>query len=125
MLPVFTTAAMATSAGTIHGMSASPHSPARPRSANRWVNIEDGFMSEQVRTIAISTRDQEFEAILDQVRRARGLEPSTYKRGTLTRRVLGRMQTTGVEHVIHYVLSLEEHPKEHTDLFDTVLINVT
>ena len=69
--------------------------------------------------------DPDFEAILDYLQRNRGFDFTGYKRSSLTRRVLKRMQAVGVEGYVPYVDYLEVHPDEFRALFDTILINVT
>lgn len=72
-----------------------------------------------------SDADQEFETLLDFVRRNRGFEFTGYKRPSLMRRVQKRMQDVGVKTFAAYTDYLEVHPNEYADLFNTVLINVT
>lgn len=73
---------------------------------------------------ADSTRP-EFEKLLDYIKRARGFDFTGYKRASLMRRVLKRMQTVQVESFDDYIDYLEVHPDEFGDLFNTILINVT
>src|SRR5215210_4416150 len=69
--------------------------------------------------------DQDFEALLDYIKRERGFDFTGYKRPSLTRRFERRMQTVGVETYAQYLDLLEAQPQEFAELFDTVLINVT
>src|SRR5215208_469769 len=69
--------------------------------------------------------DQDFEALLDYIKRQRGFDFTGYKRPSLTRRFEKRMQTVGVHSYRDYLDLLEAQPQEFADLFDTVLINVT
>lgn len=67
----------------------------------------------------------ELEKLLDYIRRNRGFDFSGYKRTSLSRRILKRIQTVGVENYSDYLDYLEVHPDEFVDLFNTILINVT
>ena len=69
--------------------------------------------------------DPQFEALLDYVRENRGFDFTGYKRPSLTRRVLKRMQEVGIGSFGEYQDYLEVHPDEFTQLFNTILINVT
>jgi two-component system, chemotaxis family, CheB/CheR fusion protein len=83
-------------------------------------------MSLESRTIAEpEVPDPDFEALLDYIHRGRGFDFTGYKRASLVRRVVKRMQVVGVEGYIPYVDYLEVHPEEFRALFDTILINVT
>jgi two-component system CheB/CheR fusion protein len=55
----------------------------------------------------------------------RGFDFTGYKRPSLERRILRRMQTQGVESFDDYRDYLEVHPDEFARLFNTILINVT
>ncbi len=72
-----------------------------------------------------STPDPEFEALLAYLKQTRGFDFTAYKRSTLMRRVQKRMQTVGVDSYPAYVDLLEVRPDEFTQLFNTILINVT
>jgi two-component system CheB/CheR fusion protein len=67
----------------------------------------------------------ELEKLLDYIRRNRGFDFSGYKRTSLSRRILKRIQMLGVESYSDYLDYLEVHPDEFVDLFNTILINVT
>ena len=69
--------------------------------------------------------DLNFEALLEFMRRQRGFDFTGYKRPSLMRRVLRRMQLLGVETFADYRELLQKDPDEFTQLFNTVLINVT
>ena len=69
--------------------------------------------------------DAKFEALLDYLRRTRGFDFAGYKRGSLNRRIIRRMQMIGLGKIEDYLDFLEVHPEEFTLLFNTILINVT
>ncbi|HEU4565833.1 MAG TPA: CheR family methyltransferase, partial [Gemmatimonadaceae bacterium] len=66
-----------------------------------------------------------FEALLDFLRRTRAIDLTGYKRASLQRRILKRMQAVQLDDYAAYQRLLGEHPEEFARLFDTVLINVT
>jgi len=70
-------------------------------------------------------QDLKFEALLDYVKRSRGFDFAAYKRASLMRRVLRRMQMVGVQDYADYMDYLEVHADEFAQLFNTILINVT
>src|SRR4051812_44034393 len=65
------------------------------------------------------------EALLDFIKRNRGFDFTGYKRSTIERRVTKRMEEVGVETHADYIDFLEVHPGEFSELFNTILINVT
>jgi two-component system CheB/CheR fusion protein len=67
----------------------------------------------------------EFEDLLEYLRHSRGFDLSGYKRSTLVRRVTSRMNMLGLEAFDQYLDFLQVDPDEFTQLFDTLLINVT
>jgi two-component system, chemotaxis family, CheB/CheR fusion protein len=67
----------------------------------------------------------EFEALLGYLKQSRGFDFASYKRSSLMRRVLVRMQTLGVKGFASYLDFLQVDPDEFTSLFNTILINVT
>ena len=69
--------------------------------------------------------DAKFEHLLEYLRQSRGFDFTGYKRPSLMRRVLQRMQTVNIKKYGDYVDYLEVHPEEFTLLFNTILINVT
>ncbi len=71
------------------------------------------------------TADPELEKLLEYLHTNRGFDFTAYKRPTLGRRIQRRMQTVAAEHYSDYVDYLEVHPEEFTELFNTILINVT
>ena len=65
------------------------------------------------------------EELLIFLRDARGFDFTGYKRTTLRRRIGRRMQLVGLSDFSDYRDLLEADPGEVTDLFNTILINVT
>ena len=72
-----------------------------------------------------STPNGEFERLLEYLRQNRGFDFTGYKRPSLMRRVIGRMQAVNIEGFPEYLDYLEVHPEEFIALFNTILINVT
>jgi two-component system, chemotaxis family, CheB/CheR fusion protein len=68
---------------------------------------------------------ESFEKLLEYLRQARGFDFTAYKRTSLHRRTVKRMQAVGVQNFDEYVDYLELHPGEFEALFNTILINVT
>jgi two-component system CheB/CheR fusion protein len=67
----------------------------------------------------------DFEELLDYLKRSRGFDFTGYKRASLVRRVSIRMKAVGVDNFHDYLDFLQVDPGEFTALFDTLLINVT
>ena len=72
-----------------------------------------------------SESDPALERLLGYVRDNRGFDFTGYKRPSLVRRVRKRMQEVGIDGFDEYQDHLEVHPDEFTELFNTILINVT
>ncbi len=72
-----------------------------------------------------SPEAEELEALLSYLKQSRGFDFTAYKRATLTRRVLVRMQTVGIGSFADYLDYLQVDSNEFTRLFNTILINVT
>ncbi|MBD2533643.1 PAS domain S-box protein [Nostoc flagelliforme FACHB-838] len=70
-------------------------------------------------------RDPKFENLLIHLRQNRGFDFTGYKRSSLIRRVLKRMQSLTIENFEEYQDYLEVYPEEFNYLFNTILINVT
>ena len=70
-------------------------------------------------------RDEELEALLEYVNSRRNFDFRGYKRASLSRRIFKRMQQVGVDGYQSYVEVLEANPGEFSELFNTILINVT
>ena len=75
--------------------------------------------------MASSAERDDFERILQHLQQTRGFDFTAYKRPTLMRRVMRRMQTVNVGSFDEYHDYLQVHQEEFAALFDTVLINVT
>jgi two-component system CheB/CheR fusion protein len=67
----------------------------------------------------------ELETLLLQLKLRRGFDFTAYKRASLLRRLLVRMQPLGLTSFAAYLHRLEAEPEEFTRLFNTILINVT
>jgi len=72
-----------------------------------------------------SGRDENFEALLLYLKQSRGFDFTAYKRSSLMRRVLVRMQAARISTFPEYHDYLQVDPEEFTRLFNTILINVT
>src|SRR3954453_10152040 len=72
-----------------------------------------------------SSSTQELRELLDYIKRSRGFDFTGYKKTTLSRRVEKRMAAVGSETFAEYQDYLEVNPREFTELFNTILINVT
>ena len=70
-------------------------------------------------------RDDGFEQLLQHLQQSRGFDFGAYKRASLDRRIRKRMQAAGIDSYSGYTDYLEAHPHEFTELFNTILINVT
>jgi two-component system CheB/CheR fusion protein len=69
--------------------------------------------------------DASFERLLHFLKESRSFDFTGYKRPSLMRRVRHRMQELGVDAFENYQDALQLNPDESTELFDTILINVT
>ena len=69
--------------------------------------------------------DPNFESLLRYIQESRGVDFRGYKRTSLRRRILLRMEAVGTADFADYQAHLEVHPGEFEDLLNTVLINVT
>ena len=67
----------------------------------------------------------ELEVLLAYLKQSRGFDFTAYKRASLMRRVLVRMQQLGLKRFAAYLDFLQVDPEEFTRLFNTILINVT
>lgn len=69
--------------------------------------------------------NKKLEALLDYLRVHRGFDFTGYKRSSLERRIEKRMGMVKIDNYEEYMDHLEVHPEEFTELFNTILINVT
>jgi len=69
--------------------------------------------------------DDDIDSLLEYLKSNRGFDFSGYKRMSLERRIRKRMDAVGIDDYGSYQDYLEVHPAEYTDLFNTILINVT
>jgi two-component system CheB/CheR fusion protein len=69
--------------------------------------------------------DQQLKELLDYLKRTRGFDFAAYKKTTLARRIEKRIATVGCATFAEYQDYLEVNPSEFTELFNTILINVT
>ena len=74
---------------------------------------------------AATETDSSFDLLLDYLKEHRGFDFTGYKRASLQRRILRRMEMLGIESYLDYLDFLEVHPDEFPQLFNTILINVT
>src|SRR3954463_9537891 len=65
------------------------------------------------------------DELLEFIKTARGFDFTGYKRSTLERRIAKRMNEVGADHYSAYIEQLELNPDEFSNLFNTILINVT
>src|SRR5262249_13951215 len=70
-------------------------------------------------------RDSQLEQLLGYLHERRNFDFRGYKRASLTRRIAKRMQAIGVDDYERYMAVLEANPGEFSELFNTILINVT
>src|SRR5262252_3341956 len=73
----------------------------------------------------MSEPDPSFEQLLEFVRDERGFDYTGYRRPTLMRRFEKRMQAVDAGDWEAYRTYLSEHSEEFSELFNTILINVT
>src|SRR3954468_24353203 len=69
--------------------------------------------------------DPHFETLLAYLKESRGFDFTGYKRSSIMRRVVRRMNQVAVTGYLDYLDYLQVHPEEFTALFNTILINVT
>jgi two-component system CheB/CheR fusion protein len=71
------------------------------------------------------SRSEEFEELLEHLKRSRAFDFTAYKRSSLARRIQKRMLAAQIDTYAGYCDYLKAHPQEFTHLFNTILINVT
>jgi two-component system CheB/CheR fusion protein len=69
--------------------------------------------------------DEGLQPLLEYLKQTRGFDFTGYKRTSLKRRIEKRMNEVGIESYADYQDHLEVTPDEFTDLFNTIVINVT
>ena len=69
--------------------------------------------------------DTAFEDLIRYIQESRGIDFRGYKRTSLRRRILLRMEHLRIDSFADYHGFLEVHPQEFVELLNTVLINVT
>lgn len=69
--------------------------------------------------------DSALDTLLTYIHERRNFDFRGYKRASLSRRILKRMQAVGIEDYQRYTDILEANPGEFSELFNTILINVT
>jgi two-component system, chemotaxis family, CheB/CheR fusion protein len=82
-------------------------------------------MSDDGTRVATGADSAALKSLLDYLKGSRGFDFSGYKRTSLERRIRKRMQVVEIERYDEYQDYLQVTPNEFTDLFDTILINVT
>ena len=75
--------------------------------------------------MASTEESVQFEALLGRLKRDRGFDFTGYKRTTLQRRVQKRLEAVGLRDYDDYLELLDRDADEFTQLFNTLLINVT
>ena len=76
-------------------------------------------------SVASPHQEEAFVAILDQLRKASGIDFRQYKPNTIHRRALRRTVILKLDTLREYARYLKEHPEEGPKLYDDVLIPVT
>src|SRR3954447_13425018 len=71
------------------------------------------------------SEDNGLQGLLEYLKQTRGFDFTGYKQASLERRIQKRMDEVGIDNYADYQDHLEVSPDEFTDLFNTILINVT
>src|SRR3954452_16662261 len=71
------------------------------------------------------TTTKQLQDLLEFLKRSRGFDFTGYKKTTVSRRIEKRMAAVGAASYAEYQDHLEVNPREFTELFNTILINVT
>jgi two-component system CheB/CheR fusion protein len=74
---------------------------------------------------AENNQDRDFDELLLMMKESRGFDFTGYKRSTLERRINRRIAVVGLSSFAEYRDYLELQPEEFSQLFDSMLINVT
>jgi two-component system, chemotaxis family, CheB/CheR fusion protein len=88
-------------------------------------DLPDSLDDPDSHTAAGRFPDDELDAILEFVRDARGFDFTGYKRTSIARRVERRVSDLGLDSLSAYLDLLEADVDEFTQLFNTILINLT
>jgi two-component system CheB/CheR fusion protein len=75
--------------------------------------------------MSIPPENGDLATLLTYINERRGFDFRGYKRGSLSRRIYKRMQAVGADDYQRYMEVLEANPSEFSELFNTILINVT
>lgn len=73
----------------------------------------------------MTIKEELFEALLEYLQNSYGFQITSYKRPTIMRRISKRMKMLGIDDFGRYSDYLQAHDEEFTELFNTILINVT
>ena len=70
-------------------------------------------------------QDMEFQFLLDKIQKAKSLDFTLYRSGTLRRRIQSRLRATGCSNYADYLVYLNRNGGEYDLLLDALTINVT
>ncbi|MFB3765039.1 MAG: protein-glutamate O-methyltransferase CheR [Methanotrichaceae archaeon] len=87
--------------------------------------MKSEVMSSREKTKEDDDCKKKLEALLEYLKHNRGFDFTGYKRESLTRRIRRRMQIINISDISDYKIYLENHPNEFSELFNTILINIT
>ena len=73
----------------------------------------------------MATRTSELGPLLEHIKATRGFDFTGYKRPSLTRRIQKRLEAVGIDSYEDYQAYLATNENEYSELFNTILINVT
>lgn len=108
----------------LHRIQHHPYVRAAEHTPEEQVAVEEQG-KELADSVAAPSHEQDFIAILDQLRKASGVDFRQYKPNTIHRRALRRMVILKLDSLGEYAKYLKENPEEGSKLFDDVLIPVT
>jgi two-component system, chemotaxis family, CheB/CheR fusion protein len=75
--------------------------------------------------VTVQNEDKDFDELLLMMKESRGFDFTGYKKSTLERRISRRVAVVGLSSLAEYRDYLELQPEEFSQLFDSMLINVT
>ena len=96
-----------------------------PRVLLRYVRHPYLQKGEGVPSLSVEDGPDHFQAILALLRARTKYDFSSYKSGTISRRIERRMSLKHLHRIPDYVKHLQDHPAEVQDLFKDLLISVT